>query len=124
MDRGVGQRRVQGLSRHLGGYCVLCKDLEPVSHSPVTHSFIHSFIQAISIAPLQVHCYSEALPTQDTLLEFHAEAPQATASEGLAQGPYVAVGAGSFGREASNLPISHHVPPSLRVIDFLSLDRV
>jgi len=28
------------------------------------HSFIHSFIQAISIAPLQVHYYSEALPTQ------------------------------------------------------------
>jgi len=28
------------------------------------HSFIYSFIQAISIAPLQVHYYSEALPTQ------------------------------------------------------------
>jgi len=26
--------------------------------------------------------------------EFHAEAPQANASEGLAQGPYVAAGAG------------------------------
>src|SRR6218665_815902 len=26
--------------------------------------FIHSFIQTISIAPLQVHFYSEALPTQ------------------------------------------------------------
>jgi len=26
----------------------------------------------------------------DTVLEFHAEASQATASEGLAQGPYVA----------------------------------
>jgi len=26
---------------------------------------IHSFIQAISIAPLQVHCYSEALLTQN-----------------------------------------------------------
>jgi len=30
----------------------------------ITHSFIHSFIQAISIAPLQVHYYSETLPTQ------------------------------------------------------------
>ena len=29
-----------------------------------TFEFIHSFIQAISIAPLQVHYYSEALPTQ------------------------------------------------------------
>jgi len=28
------------------------------------HSLIHSFIQAISIAPLQVHYYSEALPTK------------------------------------------------------------
>ena len=26
--------------------------------------FIHSFIQAISVAPLQVHYYSKALPTQ------------------------------------------------------------
>jgi len=26
--------------------------------------FIHSFIQVISIAPLQVYYYSEALPTQ------------------------------------------------------------
>jgi len=37
------------------------------------------FIQAISIAPLQVHYYSEALPTPtDTVSEFHAEASQAT----------------------------------------------
>src|SRR6218665_2416177 len=28
------------------------------------HLFIHSFIQTISITPLQVHYYSEALPTQ------------------------------------------------------------
>jgi len=28
----------------------------------------------------------------DTVSEFHAKAPQATASEGLAQGPYVAGG--------------------------------
>ena len=30
----------------------------------------------------------------DTVSEFHAEAPQATVSEGLAQGPYVAARAG------------------------------
>jgi len=43
------------------------------------------FIQAISIAPLQVLYYSEALPTQpDTVPEFHAEAPLATVSEELA----------------------------------------
>src|SRR6218665_515141 len=28
------------------------------------NAFFHSFIQAISIVPLQVHYYSEALPTQ------------------------------------------------------------
>jgi len=48
-------------------------------------------MQAISIALLQVHYYSEAFPTQS---EFHAEVPQAIASEVLAQGPYVAARAG------------------------------
>src|SRR6218665_367324 len=28
-----------------------------------SYSFVHTFIQTISIAPLQVHSYSEALPT-------------------------------------------------------------
>ena len=56
---------------------------------------MHSFIQAVSIVPLQVHFYSEAIPTQHGYCaEFHAEAPQATASLGLAQGPYVAARAG------------------------------
>ena len=42
---------------------------------------INSFSQAISIAPLQVRYYSEALPAQtDIVPEFHAEAPQAPAS--------------------------------------------
>ena len=61
-----------------------------------THSFIHSFILNIYIAPLQEN-YSEALTTAqrrsrlstDTVPEFRAEAPQATVSEGLSQGPYV-----------------------------------
>src|SRR6218665_1097714 len=35
-----------------------------VSNTVVLHSFIHLFIQATSIAPLQVDYYSEALPTQ------------------------------------------------------------
>jgi len=55
---------------------------------------LHSFIQAISIVPLQVHYYSEALPTQHgdcvyTVSEFHAESLQAIVSEGLAHGPCV-----------------------------------
>jgi len=45
--------------------------------------FVNLFIQTISTAPLQVHYYSEALPTQHeyyTVLtisyyNFHAEAP-------------------------------------------------
>ena len=47
----------------------------------------------------------------DTVSEFHTEAPQATASEGLAQGPYVATGAGfepttllTIGIESTNEP--------------------
>ena len=35
---------------------------------PYTQIIIHSFIQAISIAPLQVHYYSEALPTTALIL--------------------------------------------------------
>src|SRR6218665_2564420 len=53
-----------------------------------------TFTQTIIItrlAPLQVHYYSEALPSQQGYwIEFHAEPPQGTASKGLAQGSYVA----------------------------------
>ena len=51
----------------------------------------HSFIPDISIAPLQVHYYSEMLPTTALILcqSQYAQAQQATVSEGLAQGHYV-----------------------------------
>ena len=58
----------------------------------------------------------------DTVPEFHAEAPQATVSEGLAQGPYVAARAGvepmtlrTKGVDSTNAP---HTPPTryLRLI--------
>ena len=55
--------------------------------------FIHSFIQAISIAPFQVHLKS-LLTQHGYCVEFHTEASQTTVSEGLAQGPYVAARAG------------------------------
>jgi len=61
--------------------------------------FINSFIRSghfysASSSPLQYY-YSEAIPTQhSTVPEFHAEVPQATVSEGLAQGTYVAARAG------------------------------
>ena len=56
----------------------------------------HSFIQDISIAPLQVHYYSKALPTIALILcrSLHAEVLHATISEGLAQGLYMAVRVG------------------------------
>ena|SRR6218665_1455365 len=72
------------------------------------HRF-HSFIQVISIAPLQVHYYSRH--SRGTVPEFLAEAPQATASEGLAQCPYVAARTGfepatlrTKGVESTNAP--------------------
>ena len=56
------------------------------------HSFIHS---AISIAPLQVLYYSEALPTQHGYcIGVSRRSAQATVGKGLAQGPYMAARAG------------------------------
>jgi len=62
----------------------------------VTDDNVDSFIHSVSIAPLQVHYYSEALLTQHgyTVSEFHAEAPQATVSQGLAHDLYMAARAG------------------------------
>src|SRR6218665_833698 len=58
--------------------------------------FIHSFIPAISIAPLQVLSYSEALPTTARVLylSFTPKRTGNSAGKGLAQGPYVAARAG------------------------------
>jgi len=54
-------------------------------------SFVLSFIQAIYIAPLQsTATQRRSRHSTDTVPNFHAEAPQAAASEILAQGPYVA----------------------------------
>src|SRR6218665_4076537 len=57
------------------------------------HTNKHSFIPAISIAPLQVLYYSEALPTTARIL-YRSFTQQATAGKGLAQGPYMAARAG------------------------------
>jgi len=45
---------------------------------------------AISIAPLQVLYYSEALPTDTVCIGVSRRSAQATVGKGLAQGPYVA----------------------------------
>src|SRR6218665_83258 len=77
------------------------------------HSFIHSFIHATSIPPLfkVSHYHSEALHSTNFVSEFHAEAPQATTSEGLAQDPCVSARAGfepatlrTKGAESTNEP--------------------
>ena len=61
----------------------------------VLASMSHSFIPAISIAPLQVLYYSRGAPdySMDTVSEFHVEAHR-WLGKGLAQGPYVAATAG------------------------------
>ena len=87
----------------------------------LSFSLNNSFIPDISIAPLQVHYYSEALLTTALVLcwSYHTEALWATVSEGLAQGPYVAAGVGfklrPSAHKAPNLttepprPTSHNV---------------
>ena len=58
---------------------------------------IHSFIPAISIAPLQVFYHSEALLTTARIaycIRVSRRGAQATAGKRLAQGPYVAARAG------------------------------
>src|SRR6218665_1690898 len=55
----------------------------------------HSFTLTISIAPLQVHYYSEALPTTARILyQSFTLKRTATAGKRLAQGPYMAAIAG------------------------------
>ena len=61
----------------------------------VTVTFIHSFILAISIAPLQVLYYSEALQLQHGYcIGVSRRSAQATVGKELAQGPFVAARAG------------------------------
>src|SRR6218665_1076423 len=50
---------------------------------------IHSLIPVISIAPLQVHYYSKAIPTTALILLTRRNAT-GNLSEGLVQGPHVA----------------------------------
>ena len=75
--------------------------------------FIHSFILAISIAPLQVHYYSEMLSTQHGYcVKVSHWSPRATASEGLTKVPTLGLerdlNQRPFRQKVSNLPMSHH----------------
>src|SRR6218665_2344981 len=53
---------------HTCMYVCSCLDYEIIWMVMVLRSFIHSFIPAISIAPLQVLYHSEALPTTAQIL--------------------------------------------------------
>src|SRR6218665_685749 len=62
-------------------------------HATYIHSFIHSgHFYSASSSPLLLRVAPDY--STDTISEFHAEAPQATVSKGLAQGPYVVARAG------------------------------
>ena len=76
--------------------------------------FIHSHLQVHFTTLFLLFKFTTQWHSQhstDTVSEFHSETPQATASEGLAQGPYVAARAGfeptilwTEGIESSNEP--------------------
>src|SRR6218665_1036261 len=76
-------------------------ELKVVGHFRLVNlfSFIHSFFLGISIAPLQVLYYSEALPTTARIsksqnIGVSRRSAQATVGKGLSQGPYVTARAG------------------------------
>src|SRR6218665_2328344 len=70
---------------------IIHPSVHPKIHLSI-HSFIHSgYFYSASSSPLLLR---GARDSTNTVPEFHAEAPQATANEGLSQGPYVAARAG------------------------------
>src|ERR1700733_13052582 len=94
--------------------CVVYLRIYPNCNEEFDFKSSQSINQSISIAPLQVTFYSEALPaTARTLCwSFHVESHRAIVSEGLAQGPYVAPRAGfeptTLGLQANDLTHYHH----------------
>src|SRR6218665_2892126 len=79
------------------------------------YSFIHSFILAISIAPHQVHYYSEALPTTARILcrSFTPKRHRQLRVKDLLKVPTWRLERDSnprpSGRKASTLPMCHHI---------------
>ena len=67
--------------------------MKHIKCAPSLAKCLDSFIPAISIAPLQVLYYAEALPTT-ARIGVSRRSAQATEDKGLAQGPYVAARAG------------------------------
>ena len=77
--------------------------MRPPEHDPLRVDVINRW-PYISIAPLQVHYYSEALPTTALIRSrsYHAKVPSWQLEWDLNLRP--------SGRKASNLPLSHHAP--------------
>src|SRR6218665_4042195 len=92
------------------------------------HSFIHSFRLFLLLPFKSTTTQRRSRRSTDTVSEFHAAAPQATASEGLAHGPYVSARVGvepatlrTKGDESTNEPPRPTLPGSIEL--FLSLGR-
>src|SRR6218665_2507947 len=102
----MGQRQCSQLGQ--GPDCVKIDYIAFIKWS--LHSFIHfGHIYSASSSPVLLRGAPDY--STDTVSEFHAEASQATVSEGPAQGPYVAARAGfepgtlrSTGIDSTNVP--------------------
>src|SRR6218665_663251 len=67
---------------------MICNNLQLFIHSFIHSGYFYSRLFTTSTPQ------SSSRHSMDTVPEFHAKAPQATVSEGLAQGPYVAARVG------------------------------
>jgi len=92
----------------------MTKNCQNVSVSWKFISLIHSgYFYSASSSPLLLRGVSRH--SMDTVSKFHAKAPQATASEGLAEGHYMAARAGvkpmtlwTKGVDSTNAPSTPH----------------
>ena len=85
-EMGRGEvRTVSEEEKDSGVIGTRAQNLEGNIHSALIHS---GYFYSAPSSPLLLRGAPDY--STDTVSEFHAEAPQATASEGLAQGPYVA----------------------------------
>src|SRR6218665_1855356 len=88
----------------------------PTGGSQNPSTWVYPFIQAISIAPLQVHDYSEALPTQHGYCvgrftpKRHRQLRVKDLSKVSMWRPEWDSNPRPFLRKATNLPMSHHAP--------------
>src|SRR6218665_2315653 len=93
-----GRWTVLSLTGMQGGLVVSVLDCQlsgPGLKIPAKADFFFLEISALPAPPSQLSYdeytdYTRLFESTTTVSEFHAEAPQSTASKGLAQGPYVA----------------------------------